>query len=110
MLEHIDAALQGRSYSQITVNMRGDSAEAIAARIVENPLTRGLQGPTIAPIYSTEGGWHTVTIIVSNKNLLQPSNICASSGGHRLQSFQYAMFFWKVRLHSKSCTTELRRR
>ncbi len=81
MLEHIDAALQGRSYSQVTVNMRGDSAEAIAARIIENPLTRGLQGPTIAPIYSTEGGWHTVTIIVANKSLLQAVEYLRGLGG-----------------------------
>lgn len=81
MLEHIDAALQGRSYSQVTVNMRGDSVDTIAARIVENPLTRGLQGPTIAPIYSAEGGWHTVTIIVSNKNLLAAVEYLRELGG-----------------------------
>ncbi|MBN8635198.1 MAG: ATP phosphoribosyltransferase [Anaerolineae bacterium] len=81
MLEHIDAALQGRSYSQVTVNMRGDSVDTIAARIVENPLTRGLQGPTIAPIYSAEGGWHTVTIIVSNKNLLSAVEYLRELGG-----------------------------
>lgn len=81
MLEQIDAAIQGRAYSQVTVNMRGESAQAIAARIVENPLTRGLQGPTIAPIYGTEGGWHTVTIIVSNKNLLQAVEYMRELGG-----------------------------
>lgn len=81
MLEHIDAALQGRSYSQVTVNMRGDSVDTIAARIVENPLTRGLQGPTIAPIYSAEGGWHTVTIIVSNKSLLSAVEYLRELGG-----------------------------
>jgi len=81
MLEQIDAAIQGRSYSQVTVNMSGDSAESIAQRIVENPITRGLQGPTIAPIYGTDGGWHTVTIIVSNKNLLQAVEYLRGLGG-----------------------------
>jgi len=81
MLEQIDAAIQGRSYSQVTVNMSGNSAESIAQRIVENPITRGLQGPTIAPIYGTDGGWHTVTIIVSNKNLLQAVEYLRGLGG-----------------------------
>lgn len=81
LLEQIDAAIQGRSYSQVTVNMRGDSATEIAARIVENPLTRGLQGPTIAPIYGTEAGWHTVTIIVSNKMLLPAVEYLRGLGG-----------------------------
>ncbi len=81
MLEQIDAAIQGRSYSQVTVNMSGNSAASIAQRIVENPITRGLQGPTIAPIYGTDGGWHTVTIIVSNKNLLQAVEYLRGLGG-----------------------------
>lgn len=73
LLEHIDAALQGRSYSQVTVNIRGESAEDVALRVASNPLTRGLQGPTIAPIYgSAENSdtWFTITIIVANKQLL----------------------------------------
>jgi ATP phosphoribosyltransferase len=83
MLEHIDAALQGRSYSQVTVNIRGDNAESIARRVGANPLTRGLQGPTIAPIYSDgdSGHWFTITIIVSNKMLLNAIDLLRNLGG-----------------------------
>ncbi len=84
MLEYIDAALQGREYSQLTVNMRGESAEQIAAQVAANPVTRGLQGPTVAPIYGTSGGaetWFTITIIISNKNLLQAVEHLRAIGG-----------------------------
>ena len=85
MLEHIDAAIQGRSYSQVTVNIRGESAEDIARKVAANPQTRGLQGPTIAPIYGTENGsrehWFTITIIVSNKALLQSIQSLRQLGG-----------------------------
>ena len=71
MLEHIDAAIQGHGFSQVTVNLHGDSLDDIARQIAANPITRGLQGPTVAPIHGTESGWHTVTIIISNGNLLR---------------------------------------
>ncbi len=71
MLEHIDAAIQGHGFSQVTVNLHGDSLDDIARQIATNPITRGLQGPTVAPIHGTESGWHTVTIIISNGNLLR---------------------------------------
>jgi ATP phosphoribosyltransferase len=74
MLEHMDAALNARPYRQLTVNIQGDSAESIAQRVAQNPITRGLQGPTIAPIYSPAaaagGQWFTVTINIQAKDLL----------------------------------------
>lgn len=75
LLEQIDGAIQGRDYSQVTVNIRGENAEQIARKVASSPITRGLQGPTIAPIYGNDGAsgqWHTVTIIVPNKQL-QPA-------------------------------------
>lgn len=74
LCEHMDASLRGRQFSQITVNIQGKSAQEIAARIADNPITRGLQSPTIAPIYSNGANdgaqWFTATIIVNNKLLL----------------------------------------
>lgn len=81
MLEHIDAAIQGRGFSQVTVNIHGDSVEDIATKIAANPITRGLQGPTIAPIHGTESGWHTVTIIISNDDLLSAVEYLRQIGG-----------------------------
>ncbi|MEP7294173.1 MAG: ATP phosphoribosyltransferase [Chloroflexota bacterium] len=81
MLEHIDAALQGHGFSQVTVNIRGESVEDVARQIAANPITRGLQGPTIAPIHGTESNWHTVTIIISDKHLLQAVEYLRELGG-----------------------------
>ncbi len=81
ILEHIDAALQGHGFSQVTVNIRGESAEAVAARIAANPITRGLQGPTIAPIFGVERDWHTVTIIIANGQLLRAVDYLRQMGG-----------------------------
>jgi len=87
LLEHIDGALIGRGYGQIIANIQGNSAEDVAHKVALNPLTRGLQGPTIAPIYSSNGEnqknglWYTVTIIINNKNLLEAVQYLRSIGG-----------------------------
>jgi ATP phosphoribosyltransferase len=84
ILEYIDAALEGKSYSQVTVNMRGSSDQDIARRLAAHPITRGLQGPTIAPIYGTHedetGQWMTITLILANKRLLEAIDLLRAHG------------------------------
>ncbi|RMG85818.1 MAG: ATP phosphoribosyltransferase, partial [Chloroflexi bacterium] len=55
LLEYVDAALYGREYYQVTVNIEGPDAETIASRVVGHPAARGLLGPTVAPIYQANG-------------------------------------------------------
>lgn len=86
MLEHMDSALQGKRYAQVTVNIQGDSAEEVAQKVVNNPLTRGLLGPTIAPIYHVngDGQWYTVTVTLNKKNLLEAVEYLRSVGGSQI--------------------------
>ena len=87
MLEYIDAALQGKRYTQVTVNVRGESAEDVCAKVVANPVTRGLLGPTIAPIYGTDGEngqWHTVTITMHTRDILTAVEHLRGIGGTQI--------------------------
>jgi ATP phosphoribosyltransferase len=87
LLEYIDAALNGRGYSQLVANICGESAEETAQKIAANPITRGLQGPTIAPIYGVgesaagERQWYTASIIIDSHNLLAAVEYLRSIGG-----------------------------
>lgn len=85
LLEYIDAALQGRNYYQVTVNIRGESAEEVARLVAANPITRGLQGPTVSPIYSASGDedqtWFTITIIIAGQHLLNAVEHLRQIGG-----------------------------
>src|SRR5262249_18577094 len=87
LLEVVDAALNGRNYYQLTANIRGESAEKVAYAVASNPATRGLQGPTIAPIFaartgeSDDGQWYSTMIIVSSKDLLDAVAHLRSIGG-----------------------------
>ncbi len=88
MLEYIDAALQARSYHQLTVNIQGENAESLAARVMENPVTRGLQGPTIAPIVGSDTShlWFTVTLILQRQNLLTAVQHLRSIGAAQIST------------------------
>ncbi|NWG15160.1 MAG: ATP phosphoribosyltransferase [Chloroflexi bacterium] len=86
LLEYIDGALIGRNYYQLTVNIQGADAESVARKVAGNPLTQGLQGPTIAPIYGAVPAqpgsqWHTVTIVVTGKKLLEAVEYMRTIGG-----------------------------
>jgi ATP phosphoribosyltransferase len=81
LLEYIDGALNGRSYYQVVANIQGKSAEMVAHAVAQNPVTRGLQGPTIAPIYGVDGQWYTVTIIITSKYLLPAVEYLRTIGG-----------------------------
>lgn len=85
LLEVFDATLQGQNYYQVGANLRGESPEAVAAKVASNPVTRGLQGPTVAPIYAsrTEEGarWYNVTVIVHRKQIMAAVAHFRSIGG-----------------------------
>jgi ATP phosphoribosyltransferase len=58
--------------------MRGDSPEAVATLLMQQEGLRGLQGPTISPVYSLDGsgsgaaakhGFYACVICVAKKNL-----------------------------------------
>ena len=84
LLEYMDSALQGKQYYQVTANIQGDDPEVVAQKVASNPGTRGLQGPTIAPIYgamNTDQQWYTLTLTVSSRNLLEAVEYLRSIGG-----------------------------
>lgn len=76
LLEHFDAALEGKRYRQINANICGTSPESVAEQVLSNRITAGLQGPTIAPIYglTDDKAWYTVTINVLAKDVLAAVN------------------------------------
>jgi ATP phosphoribosyltransferase len=89
LTEYIDASMEGRAYYQITVDVQGESAESIAHKIASNPVTGGLLGPTVAPIYSVNAKesaklWYSVTLIVRQKKLLKAVEHVRKMGGQHV--------------------------
>ena len=87
MLEQMDAAIVGRKYYQLTANMSGANINDIGKNVVENALTAGLQGPTIAQVYSNtndDTNWYSVTITVHAKDIMKAVEHLRSIGGRQI--------------------------
>jgi ATP phosphoribosyltransferase len=73
LLEFFEAHLRAAENLAIFANMRGASAEEIAARIFERPTIGGLQGPTISRVIvrDRDPNWYAVHIVVRREQLFQ---------------------------------------
>lgn len=90
MLEHMDAAIIGRQYVQVTVNICGETPEEVGRKLGSHPLTKGLQGPSLTPIYSGEDGtterWFTATLTLKNSTMMDVVDYLRTIGGTQIVS------------------------
>ncbi len=71
MLEYFEAHLRAEGQVMVFANMRGESAEAVAAAMRTQTTLGGLQGPTISPVYVSHGSepWFAVNLVVRRGEL-----------------------------------------
>lgn len=82
LLEFIIAHLRATENVAVFANVRGETPEAIGARMTGKPVIGGLQGPTISPVVTREnGGWFAVHIIVRKNELAQAITELREIGG-----------------------------
>jgi len=83
LLEFIEAHLRASENLMVTANMRGESAEVISARMFEQSIIGGLQGPTISRVYVRDGNpdWYAVNIVVKRNVLFKAISELRSIGG-----------------------------
>jgi ATP phosphoribosyltransferase len=74
VLELVESRRRARGFSQLIANVPGNSASSVAAKVAASPDLRGLQGPTVSPVYSADGAadeqWFAVSIIVHADRVL----------------------------------------
>lgn len=84
LLELIDAALQGRERYLLSANLSGNDPARLARQIMNNPVTRGLEGPTLAPTWNTSGQQgYALTLVISADQLLPAVEYLRSIGGRQ---------------------------
>ena len=74
ILELIEGRLNANHVYSITANVRGETEETVVSAVLRRPEIAGLQGPTLARVYSKDGqptGWYAVTVVVQRSNLLR---------------------------------------
>ncbi|MEW6180845.1 MAG: ATP phosphoribosyltransferase [Chloroflexota bacterium] len=83
LLELIEAHLRGSTNFSVFANMRGPSAQAVAVRIFNHSALHGLQGPTISPVFTSEGNgdWYAVHVVVEKQEIYRAVNELRAVGG-----------------------------
>jgi ATP phosphoribosyltransferase len=84
MLERFEAHLRAMEHFTVIANIRGESAEAVARRVFEQPNLGGLQGPTISPVYLRQPSgtnWFAISIVVHKNSLHQAIEQLRAIGG-----------------------------
>lgn len=83
ILELIEARQRAGGYYSVTANLQGPSDEAVAQHVMAHPQARGLQGPTIAKVYSSQGqDWYAATVVVPQQHLLAVVEHLRQIGGN----------------------------
>lgn len=82
IIERIEAHRNAGGFQRISANIEGESEDAVAAKVLERPECAGLQGPTIARVYTADGRkWFSVTVFVQKVSLTSLVNFFRSIGG-----------------------------
>ncbi|KAJ0980817.1 hypothetical protein J5N97_009072 [Dioscorea zingiberensis] len=74
ILERLEAHLRAAGQFTVIANMRGNSAQEVAERVLSQPSLSGLQGPTISPVYCKRNGkvmvdYYAIVICVPQRAL-----------------------------------------
>jgi len=103
MLERLEAHLRADGLFMVTANVRGSSAEEVATRLANDAgqLLRGLQGPTISPIYtpaadggpSKDGKFYAVSIAVPRTRIYETVKELRKNGGSGVLTFPLTYVF-----------------
>ena len=81
-LEYFEATIRAKDYVSVFINMRGKDPENIAKKMLTKESLKGLQGPTISPVISSEGGsWFAIHIIVEKRKLTETIRALREIGG-----------------------------
>lgn len=86
ILERLEAHLKAAGQFTVTANMRGNSEEEVAERILSQNSLSGLQGPTISPVFCKRDGkvsvdYYAIVICVPKKSLYQSVQQLRAIGG-----------------------------
>ena len=94
LTEMLEAHLRADPYYRITANVQGRSAEDVSAMILARPEIAGLQGPTVARVFSVEEeDWYAVSLLIRKNRLLDAVAHLRECGGVDIAAAQLSYLF-----------------
>ena len=92
--EMLEAHLRAEPYYRITANVQGRSAEDVSAMILARPDIAGIQGPTVARVFSVEEeDWYAVSLLIRKNRLLDVVEHLRECGGVDIAAAQLSYLF-----------------
>lgn len=92
--EMLEAHLRADPYYRITANVQGRSAEDVSAMILARPEIAGIQGPTVARVFSVEEeDWYAVSLLIRKNRLLDAVAHLRDCGGVDIAAAQLSYLF-----------------
>ena len=94
LTEMLEAHLRADPYYRITANVQGRSAEDVSAMILARPEIAGIQGPTVARVFSVEEeDWYAVSLLIRKNRLLDAVAHLRDCGGVDIAAAQLSYLF-----------------
>lgn len=94
LTEMLEARLRAEPYYRITANVQGRSAEDVSAMILARPEIAGIQGPTVARVFSVEeADWYAVSLLIRKNRLLDAVEHLRECGGVDIAAAQLSYLF-----------------
>jgi ATP phosphoribosyltransferase len=98
VLELVEARRRARLFYSVMANVQGQSAEEVGRKVAARPELSGMQGPTIAPVWSSahdpqsndgafvihQPQWYAVTVVVPQEQMLPTINHLRAIGASGL--------------------------
>jgi ATP phosphoribosyltransferase len=82
LLERIEASRRSQRYQRISMNLTAPSMDDAAKRVLERPEFSGIDGPTMAKVYSSRpGDWFNIQVVIPRSSLLGAVDYFRSLGG-----------------------------
>ena len=84
LLELVEARQRGREFVQVVANVPGASAEDVGRKVAGRRDLAGMQGPTVAPVWTPAGAsveWQAVTVVVRQDQVLAAIDHLRELGG-----------------------------
>lgn len=92
--EMLEAHLRADPYYRITANVQGRTAEDVSAMILARPEIAGIQGPTVARVFSVEEeDWYAVSLLIRKNRLLDVVSHLRECGGVDIAAAQLSYLF-----------------
>ena len=92
--EMLEARRRAEPYYRITANVQGRSAEDVSAMILARPEIAGIQGPTVARVFSVaEADWYAVSLLIRKNRLLDAVTHLRECGGVDIAAARLSYLF-----------------